>query len=167
MLISSQKLFSFSRYLSFCRDFSVIQKKQLDQKAKVNFKFHDVTTWLKNNCNIHIAQYCKAMKFGHLIEYNMRIFFFEKSFTKCAGETIPRHLSIKSKFSRSLDQCCKVLNTLLLCYANLRAIKIHADHLLLRNIKLFRKTKSVPELVSMPHFSVQFLKENVSLGMLQ
>ena len=31
--------------------------KQLDQKDKVNLKFCDVTTWLTNNCNTHIAQY--------------------------------------------------------------------------------------------------------------
>ena len=30
------------------------------------------------------------MKFGPLIEYNMRNIFLEKSFTKYGGETIPR-----------------------------------------------------------------------------
>ena len=30
------------------------------------------------------------MKFGQLIEYNMRTIFLEKSFSKCAGETSPR-----------------------------------------------------------------------------
>ena len=57
LLISSQKLFSFSRYLSFCHDFLVRQEKRLNQKVKVNFKIHDVTTWFTNNCNTHIAQY--------------------------------------------------------------------------------------------------------------
>ena len=46
----------------------------------------------------------QAMKFGLLIEYNMRNTFVEKSYTKCAEETIPRHLSKKSKLSISLDQ---------------------------------------------------------------
>ena len=64
------------------------------------------------------------MKFGQLIKYNMTNIFVEKSYTKCAGETIPRPLSIKSKLSRSLDQYCKVLNSLFLLYANLRAIEI-------------------------------------------
>ena len=27
------------------------------------------------------------MKFGQLIEYNMRNYFLEKSYTKCGGET--------------------------------------------------------------------------------
>ena len=34
----------------------------------------------------------KAMRFGQLIEYNMRNIFVEKSYTKCAVETIPRSL---------------------------------------------------------------------------
>ena len=49
--------------------------------------------------------------------------FVEKSYTKCAGETIPGPLSQKSKLSVSLDQYCKVLNNLFLLYANLRAIE--------------------------------------------
>ena len=64
------------------------------------------------------------MKFGQLIEYNMGDIFVEKSYTKFAGETIPRLLSKKSKLSVSLDQYCKVLNSLFLLYSNLRAIEI-------------------------------------------
>ena len=64
------------------------------------------------------------MKFGRLIEYNVRNICVEKSCTKYAGETIPRPLSEKSKLSISLDQECKVLNSLFLLYANLRAIEI-------------------------------------------
>ena len=64
------------------------------------------------------------MKFGQLIEYNMRNIFVEKACTKCAGETTPRSLSKKWKLSISLDQYCKVLNSLFLLYANLGAIEI-------------------------------------------
>ena len=32
----------------------------------------------------------QTMKFGQLIENTMDKFFFEKSYTKCDGETIPR-----------------------------------------------------------------------------
>ena len=64
------------------------------------------------------------MKFGQLIEYIMWNIFVEKSYRKCAGETIPVRLSKKSKLSISLDQQCKVLNSLFLLYANLRAIEI-------------------------------------------
>ena len=54
--------------------------------------------------NISKSKGNQAMKFGQLIEYNMRNIFVEKSYTKCAGETIPRPLSKKSKLSISLDQ---------------------------------------------------------------
>ena len=42
------------------------------------------------------------MKFGQLIEYNMRNIFVEKSYTKFARETIPRPLSKKLKLSISM-----------------------------------------------------------------
>ena len=42
----------------------------------------------------------QAMRFGQLIEY----IFIEKSYTKCAEQTIPRPLSKKSKLIISLDQ---------------------------------------------------------------
>ena len=64
------------------------------------------------------------MKFGQLIEYNMRNISVEKSYPKCAGEAVPGHLSKISKLSISLDQYCKVFNSLFLLYANLRAIEI-------------------------------------------
>ena len=44
------------------------------------------------------------MKFGQLIEYNMRNIFLEKSYTKWGEDTIPRPFSEKSKFRISLDQ---------------------------------------------------------------
>ena len=44
------------------------------------------------------------MKFGQLIEYNMRHIFLEKSCTKSGGEIISRPFSKKSKLSISLDQ---------------------------------------------------------------
>ena len=46
----------------------------------------------------------QAMKFGQSTEYNMRNIFVKKSYTKCAGETIPRPLCKKSKLSISLEQ---------------------------------------------------------------
>ena len=53
--------------------------------------------------NISRSKGNQAMKFGQLIEYKLRNIFV-KSYTKCAGETIPRPLSKKSKLSISLDQ---------------------------------------------------------------
>ena len=49
------------------------------------------------------------MKFGQLIDYNMRNISVGKSYTKCAGETIPRALSKNNNWSIvDLDQQCKV-----------------------------------------------------------
>ena len=42
--------------------------------------------------NISRSKGNQAMKFGQLIEYNMANIFLEKSYTKWAGETIPRTL---------------------------------------------------------------------------
>ena len=55
--------------------------------------------------NISRSKGNQTMKFGQLIEYNMKTIFLEKSFSKCGGETIPRPSSKKSKLSISLDQC--------------------------------------------------------------
>ena len=44
------------------------------------------------------------MKFGWLIECNIRNTLLEKSYTECGGETTPRPFSEKSNLSKSLDQ---------------------------------------------------------------
>ena len=49
--------------------------------------------------------------------------FVEKSYAKCAGESIPGPLSKKTNLSISLDRQCKILNSLFLLYANLRAVE--------------------------------------------
>ena len=54
--------------------------------------------------NISRSKGNQAMKFGQLIEYNMRKIFVEKLCIKCAGKTIPRPLWSISKLSISLDQ---------------------------------------------------------------
>ena len=54
--------------------------------------------------NISRSKGNQTMTFGQLIEYNLRNIFAEKSYAKCAAETIPRLLSKKSKLSISLDQ---------------------------------------------------------------
>ena len=46
----------------------------------------------------------QTMKFGQLIECNMRNIFLENSYTKYGGETSPRPFSEKLKLSISLDQ---------------------------------------------------------------
>ena len=36
------------------------------------------------------GKHSKTMKFGQLIEHNMRIIFLEKSYAKCGGKASPR-----------------------------------------------------------------------------
>ena len=52
--------------------------------------------------NIPRSKSNQTIKFGQLIEYNMRNIFIEKSYTKYGGETSPRPFSGKLK-SISLD----------------------------------------------------------------
>ena len=93
----------------------------------------------------------------------MRKIFVEKSYTKCAGETIPRPFSKKSKFSIYLYQLCKVLNSVFFfCIligglSKYSEIKLQtADYWLSTNTKLFKKTENGLELVPLPHFLHNF-----------
>ena len=52
------------------------------------------------------------MKFGQLIECNLRNIFVEKSYRKGGGETCPRPFSEKLKLRMSVDQYSKVLYSL-------------------------------------------------------
>ena len=125
---TSKALFVLKIFKFFSCSFGHIAKR-LDKEDKVNFKFYDVTTWLTSSCNTHIAQYLEKQrqsdkKFGLLIECNMSNIFLEKTYTKCDGETSPRPFSEKFKLRISLDQYSRVLYSLFLLYAKLRAIKI-------------------------------------------
>ena len=70
--------------------------------------------------NISRSNGNQTMKFGQLIEYNMRNIFLEKSHTTCGGDTIPRPFSKKLKLSISLDQQSKVLQNLFLLLVMLK-----------------------------------------------
>ena len=81
------------------------------------------------------------MKFGQLIESNIRNIFLEKSYAKCRRESSPRPFSEKLKLSISLYQWSKVLYSLFLLHGKLWAIEVYlnqaADHLLSPYFKLF------------------------------
>ena len=103
------------------------------------------------------------MKFGQLIECNIRNIFLEKSYAKCGGESSPRPFFEKVKLTISLDQRSKDLCSLFLLYGKLRAVEIRwneaADHSLSPHIKLFEKIKRVLELVYLPHFGHNFWRK--------
>ena len=48
--------------------------------------------------NISRSKGNQAIKFGHLIEYNLRNVFLDNLYTKCSGKTIPRLFFKKIKF---------------------------------------------------------------------
>ena len=54
--------------------------------------------------NISISKGNETIKFGQLIEYNMRNIFLEKLYTKCEGKTSPRSFPKKNRRIISLDQ---------------------------------------------------------------
>ena len=50
-----------------------------------------------------------TLKFGQLVEYNMKNIFLEKPYTKCGGEDSPRPFYKKTKLSISIDQHTEML----------------------------------------------------------
>ena len=86
-----------------CRKNGSIRKIKLISKS-VTSQCGEQTILIHVLPNISRSKSNQVMKFDQLIEYNMRTIFVEKSYTKWAGETIPRPLSKKSKLNISLDQ---------------------------------------------------------------
>ena len=56
-----------------------------------------------NNNNNSRSKSNQTVKFGQLINYNMRNIFLEKLYTKCGRETIPKPISRNLKLNISLD----------------------------------------------------------------
>ena len=56
--------------------------KRLDWKDKVNFTFHDVTTWLTNNCNTHIAQNLEKQRQSDNEIWSVNRMYHEKHFSR-------------------------------------------------------------------------------------
>ena len=81
------------------------------------------------------------IKFGWLIEYNMRNISPKNSYSKCGGETSLKPSSKKSKLSMSQDQQPNIFYNLHFFMTKAKVIKIYlnwgAHHLLLHQIELF------------------------------
>ena len=107
-------------------------EKRLDKKAKINFKIYGVNKRL-HYIYFPISQAVKTtnqtIKFGQLIEYNMRNIFLEKSYTKCGGENSSRLFYKKSKLRISLDQQSEMLYRLFLLYVQ---VEVYQNILKLR-----------------------------------
>ena len=69
----------------------------------------------------------QTVKFGRLIQYNMRNNFLEKAYTKYDGKTFHRFFSKKSQSSLPPDQKSKALHSLFSLYVKLKAIEIYRN----------------------------------------
>ena len=95
LFISPKKLFLFLRYLSFCLDFLFMYQNSLIKKIRLTSNFltsqpREQTIVIYILPNISRSKGNQTMKFGQLIEYNMRNIFLEKSYSECDGETSPK-----------------------------------------------------------------------------
>ena len=87
----------------FCLDILVPYKNGFIRKIRSISKPGKQTIAVPMFPNITGSKSNRKIKFGQLIENNMRKSFLEKSYTKCGGEIIPRIFFKKSKLSKSLD----------------------------------------------------------------
>ena len=101
---------------TFLTDFLVITKNGLIRKLRSVPKFM-ISLAAQQIITIHIlpnisrSKCNQTMKFGQLIEYDMRNLFLEKSYKKCGREAGPKSFSIKSKLNISPDQQSEMLST--------------------------------------------------------
>ena len=152
-------------FIFLCWLFGHIKKRDKD-----NLKVYDVTTWKTNNCNnilsnISRSKVNQTVKFGKLIEYNMRNNFLEKSYTKFVGETIPRPLKIKMEhisgsiiwsFKQFVYIVCQVEG-----YRNILKLRYRAPAFTSYKAFFKNKKRSITSLSA--SFSAWFLKKNISL----
>ena len=86
----------------------LISKSMTSQPGKQTIAIHIFS-------NISSRKGNQTMKFGHLIECKTRNNFFEKTYIKCGGETIPRPFSKKPKLRISLGRYSNVLYSFFCC----------------------------------------------------
>ena len=107
------------------------------------------------------------MKFGQLIEYNMRKIFLEKLYTQFGRETIPRLFSEKSKLSISLNQYFKSLIYLVLIVRQVedyrKWLKLSCSLFAFTSYKAFLKNKKRSGTIINAWFSAWYLKKNISV----
>ena len=99
---TSEALFVFKIFKFFSWLFGHVAKR-LDKKDKVNFKLYDVTAWLTKIVIEILPRTSRSkgnqtMKFGELIECNMRNIFLERLYTKYGGESQTLFWKIKIEY---------------------------------------------------------------------
>ena len=125
----SKALFALKIFRFLSARFDHVEK-QVVGKVKLISKFMTShsgkqTVAMHTLPNISRSKNNQTVKFGLLIEYNMRHIFLEKSYTKWGGKTIPRSISKKTKLSVYLNEWSKLLYSLFLFNVDLRATEIY------------------------------------------
>ena len=106
------------------------------------------------------------MKFGQLVEYNMKKPFLEKSYTKCSGVTIPRPFSKKPNWAYLWINSQKFYTACFYCMQGqwlLKYIKLIYSPLAFISCKAFLKNKKRSRTTLPVLFSQSVLKKNMSL----
>ena len=163
-------VFALEIFIFLSRLFLLYAEKQLDKKAKVNFKTSQTVHQLisiRILSDISRSKGNQSMKFGQLIEHNMRKILFEKSCTSCKGETSPRPFRKQSELSISLGQqvsSSEMLESSFLLHIQVdvyqKILKLKYWPLVFTLNKASLKRKRGLELVSLPCFLHGFLRKN-------
>ena len=119
-------LFVF-KYLNLCSDFFGYVEKRLDEKAKVSSNIYDVTArptiTINILPNISRRKGIHTMKFGQLVEYNIRKFLLKNHTYNVVQKLVPDHFSKISKLNISLNLQSEVLYRLFIVCSSGRLLK--------------------------------------------
>ena len=88
----------------------------------------------------------RAIKFGQLIEYEMKNIFLEESYRKCGGEASSRPFYKKSKLKISLNQQSEILHLLMKCsemFSLCAQVEVYQNILKLRRWLVFTLYKAL------------------------
>ena len=109
------------KIFNLCLHFLIMQKNDLIRKIRLISKFTTSQPG-KQTIAIHILHHIprskrnQTMKFGQLIEYNMRNIFLKKWSAKCGGETFA------TPFSKNQSWACLRINSLKFCIVSLNCM---------------------------------------------
>ena len=112
--------------------------------------------------NISRSKCNQTMKFGHLIEYNMRNIFPEELHTKCCGETSPKPFSKKSYLGITVLNFIHFVLIYVQIKGYLNILKLRCRPLAFTSYKAFLKNQKKSGTSFPVSFSAWFLKKNMS-----
>ena len=163
LFISPQKLFLFSRYLSFCLGLLVVYQNGLIKKIR-SISVFLMSQPHKKTIVIHIlpniSKGNQTMKFGQLIECNMKNIL--KNYTQNVVEKLVRKPFLKNQnWAYLWVNSLKFYTVCFYCIASWGLskhikTKLQATGFLSTHISLYQKIKTGLELVFLPYFPLNF-----------